>query len=174
MTKLRSGASMEGAVSAEIIQVVEVTFKTMFGVLPKASGSEVFEHCAIRADISGVIPLDELKQNEMNGTLVLSFPEETIYALLEAFYQKPFGNLDPSVQSSVGELTNVLYTTMKKNLNESGTALRSAIPVVIVGSHQHQKLCSFDCTTVANEFSTPVGNFTVYANILRKTDKRVG
>lgn len=160
--------SLEDTMSDEIAAVVGKAFSTMFGISPKVSAARVHASCAVRADVSGVVPLHELREKQVQGTLVLSFPEATLYSLLEIYYQRPFDTLNGTAKASVGELTNILYSMIKKNLNETGTALRSAIPSVIVGPHQHEEHCSFDCTTVVIDFSTNKGQFTVYANVERE------
>ncbi|MGZ3660155.1 MAG: chemotaxis protein CheX [Bdellovibrionota bacterium] len=139
-------------------------FADMFAITPTAANARVYSKCNVKADVSGYV---ELQERQVHGTLVLSFPEETIYALLERFYKKPFHEVNNSVQSSVGELTNILYTMVKKSMNETGSSLKSAIPSVIVGSDQHNEFCNFACTTLAIDFSTSFGRFTVYANLDR-------
>jgi CheY-specific phosphatase CheX len=162
-----SDVQLEESVSNEIIGVVNKTFVALFGVSTAASEVRAHQTLNVKAAVSGVIPLHELRAKQVQGTLVLSFPEDTIYGLLTKFYNKPVKQVDNSVKSSVGELTNIIYTTIKKNLNTMGTNLRSAIPSVIVGDDQHEKFCKFNCTTLVIDFNTNFGQFTVYANVER-------
>jgi len=117
----------------ELAQVLVVgmkkTLQTMFRVSAIDQPFRVEEHPLSEAPISGIV---EIFQEKNEGTLRISFERETIFHILGSLYRRKFTDIDKCVKDGVGEITNVLYGALKKNLNDSGCSYRQAIPVVVV------------------------------------------
>src|SRR4051812_30078869 len=105
----------------EIAYGVHSTLSNMFGIKPEMGEYRIEKNTSIKADVSGIIVV---MRDVADGTLVVSFPKETIFAMLSKMYRKPFTEIDNSVRMGVGELTNIIYGVMKSNLNKSGYSFK--------------------------------------------------
>jgi chemotaxis protein CheX len=155
----------------EISFGVHSTFTSMFGLRPTPAVHVLENECTVKGDISGIIGL---YQDHVEGALIVSFPLQTIFAILGKMYKREFTEVDKSVRSGVGELTNIIYGVMKTNLNKSGHGFKMAIPNVIIGS-QHAIAATNPGTTLVVPFETDSGSFTVlltlYPDHLAKPSK---
>jgi chemotaxis protein CheX len=146
----------------EVDHGVSKTFSTMFGIMPVA-GQHTFDHeSASKADISGFVGL---AQARVEGVLVISFPQETIFAMLSTMYKKPFNEVDKSVRSGVGELTNIVFGVMKTNLNKNGFALKMAIPNVIFGDQHSVMSSAVEGKSFTIPYMTDSGPFSVHLTL---------
>ena len=142
------------AISAAVAQTIQATFSTG----AKQESRMPAPDQKLKADVSGILTLS---QKDAGGLLVISFPRETICKLLARVYGKTLNKGDPAVNMAVGELTNVVYASAKKGLNENGHELGMAIPSVIVGD-QHFVFAHFRGEITEQTFSTADGPFKVY------------
>lgn len=154
---------LDEALVQKIIQGVHATFVNMVGITPRAQGHKILHEIDILGDVSGIITL---MQETMNGTFVVSFPKETILAMLGRIYKKPFTEITPSVKSGVGELTNMIYGATKASLNRTGYAFKMARPNVILGE-QHTVLGGAPGPSLLIPFSTTIGDFNVILSLER-------
>lgn len=117
---------------------VRDVFLSMFN-LEAETGKPRFEQDHVnQGDVSGTVGM---VQEEMEGTLTVSFPKRTIFNILGQIYGREFTTVDQSVKEGVGELTNVIYSMIKRGLNDTGYAFKMAIPDIIVGdNHQIFKI----------------------------------
>jgi chemotaxis protein CheX len=146
----------------EVDHGVSKTFSTMFGITPKA-GPHTFDHeSGGKADISGFVGL---AQARVEGMLVISFPQETIFAMLSKMYKKPFNEVDKSVKSGVGELTNIVFGVMKTNMNKNGFALKMAIPNVIFGDQHSVTSSAAEGKSFTIPYMTEAGPFSVHLTL---------
>ncbi len=133
-------------------------FSTTFGVKAELRKSEDVGTEPIVGDVSGMVSLHE---NQNEGHMMVVFPKETIFSLLEKIYGQRFTELNKSVKDAVGEVTNVLFGMIKKNLNEEGFHFRMALPSVIVMGANHEVWPDPQDPAQVLSFSTPVGSFSV-------------
>ncbi|MGZ3770806.1 MAG: chemotaxis protein CheX [Bdellovibrio sp.] len=141
----------------EITNGVNQTFSQMLGVKPQAMPPVEMSECRLEGDVSGLI---SVVGQDVNGVLLLTFPKETIFALLEKIYRKKIDSLNPSVKSGVGELTNVVFGVLKTSLNKQGFGIKMAIPSVILGD-QHTVISVGEGPHLMMPFKTDKGNFSV-------------
>lgn len=146
----------EGLVK-EINFGVYSTFTSMFGLKPAPEKFFVEQECKVNGDVSGVVGLT---QDRVEGALIVSFPQQTIFNILGKMYKKEFVEVDKSVRAGVGELTNIVFGVVKTNLNKSGFGFKMAIPNVVVGD-QHTVAITNPGTTLVIPFQTESGPFTV-------------
>ncbi|MCB0364686.1 MAG: chemotaxis protein CheX [Bdellovibrionaceae bacterium] len=120
---------------ADIVESnVRDVFLSMFNLEAK-TGEHRFERDHVdQGDVSGTVGM---VQQEMEGTLTVSFPKQTIFNILRDIYGRDFEEVDQTVKEGVGELTNVIYSMVKRGLNELGYDFKMAIPDIVVGEN-HQ------------------------------------
>lgn len=135
----------------------------MLSLKPCPRAYKIVESFTPNADISGFV---YLKDEYIEGTLMVSFPQQTIFNMLKAIYFKEFTEFDKSVKSGVGELTNVVFGIFKKNLNRNGFNFKMCIPTVIMGP-QHSVEAVTPNKTLVVPFETDVGNFTVTVTVFK-------
>jgi chemotaxis protein CheX len=146
----------------EVDQGVIQTFSAMFGLKPVRGAHSFDKESEVRGDISGFVGL---AQNRVEGVLVVSFPQETIFAMLSKMYQKPFTEVDKSVRSGVGELTNIVFGVMKTNMNKNGFELKMAIPNVVFGDHHSLMVSVKEGKSLSIPYDTEAGRFSVHLTI---------
>lgn len=109
---------------------VEQAFEQLFGIQVKASSHNIIRGHVNKGDISGILGM---VQNRMEATLTLSFDKPTVLGIMTKFYGEKVTDIDLRVRQGVGELTNIIYAMMKKNLNDTGHTFQMAIPNVVFG-----------------------------------------
>lgn len=132
-------------------------FSNLFGVTPKVGAHSVRNDFVSQGDISGILGMI---QERIEATLVVSFQKNTIFSLLEKMYGNPFKEMDNSVKQGVGELTNIIYAGMKKDLNEKGHKFKMSIPTVVIGAN-HSVYNIHNGKTLIIPFGTDSGDFFV-------------
>ncbi len=146
----------EGLVK-EINFGVYSTFTSMFGLKPNPEMHFIEQECVAKGDVSGIVGLT---QDRVEGALIVSFPQETIFHILGKMYKKEFTEIDKSVKAGVGELTNIIFGVVKTNLNKNGFGFKMAIPNVIIGA-QHTSAITNPGMTLVIPFQTESGPFSV-------------
>lgn len=108
--------------------------------------------------ISGMVALREV---ETQGTLSLGFPNETALLIFSKFYGDKIEHVDQRVIEGVGEITNMVYGSLKNRLNSEGFDFQMFIPVVVVGGdfeHLKDMKCK-NCVTI--HYSSSQGSLWV-------------
>jgi chemotaxis protein CheX len=139
------------------IAAVQGALATMFGVRAVPGPYSLQKDFVSHGDISGILGM---VQERMEGTLVVSFEKATIFGILKRVYGREFSEVDSSVRQGVGELTNIIYSSMKKALNERGHSFKMAIPNVVIGS-SHSIINLHEGQTMVVPFSVEGGSFYV-------------
>jgi len=145
------------ALVKEINFGVYSTFTSMFGLKPNPEAHFIEGVCLAKGDVSGIVGLT---QDRVEGALIVSFPSDTIFAILSKMYRKQFTEIDKSVKAGVGELTNIIFGVVKTNLNKNGYGFKMAIPNVIIGD-QHTVAITSPGSTLVIPFKTESGTFSV-------------
>lgn len=117
-------------IAKEIERGAQETFGNMIGVKPVAGPYKLERECQVQGDISGII---NVVQENISGTMIVSYPHETIFYILEKMFRTPITKVDNTVREGVGELTNIIYGVIKTNLNRTGYHFQMAIPTVVLG-----------------------------------------
>ena len=139
----------------EVHHGVHTTLAGMFGIRPVAEQHFIEEECAANGDVSGIVGL---VQERIEGVLIVSFPRDTIFAILGMIYGRKFSEIDNSIKAGVGELTNIIFGVVKSNLNRNGFTFKMALPNVIIGA---QHVITNPGTTLVIPFRTEAGTFKV-------------
>lgn len=107
-------------------------------------------------DVSAVIGLT----GEANGTISISFPEQSIAAVVSRMFGEPVSGLEGELADAVGEISNMISGQARQQLEKTGKLLHGAIPSVIVGkNHQISHFTTYP--VIAVPFETPEGGFTI-------------
>lgn len=108
-------------------------------------------------DISGVIGL---VSESFNGSVVISFPEQTFLKVMSRMLEEEFTSLTKEISDGAGELTNMIFGQAKIVLNEKGYGIKTALPSVVTGKdHTVSSLTSGPIVVIP--FETDVGAFFV-------------
>lgn len=117
---------------SDLINAVHSTIAAVSGIKTQVEATKEMdlEHpCS--GDISGTVGMI---QTQLEGSLIVSFPQETISALIEPIYGTRFNEINDSVKECVGELTNMIYGQVKESLNQRGYRFQMAIPNIVIGA----------------------------------------
>ena len=145
----------------EIHQGIDMTFSNMFGMKPIPGAYTITDTNLFDGDISGIISLvQDTPAKTVEGTLILTFPSETIFSMLTKIYNRQFTSVDKNVKSGVGELTNIVFGIFKANLNRNGFSFQMALPNVIHGDG-HSTYASVPGQTLVIPYKCAVGSFSV-------------
>lgn len=149
--------TLDEKLSLDIIHGVHATMSNMAGLKAEPQPFVINEEVKLCGDVSGIV---SLIQETTTGSLIVSFPKETIFAILSKIYGKPFTEVNTSVKNGVGELTNMIYGVFKANKNKSGYCFRMVVPSVIIGEN-HMVMQSSSSACMSITFISTFGPFTV-------------
>ncbi len=110
-------------------------------------------------DISAVIAMNS---ETYLGSMSISFEKATFLAVLQGMLGEPYTEITPENQDACSELCNQIFGMAKKELNQKGHTIQSAIPSVVVGpAHKIKHSAKGPC--IAVRFKTAQGLFTIEA-----------
>ena len=114
------------------IESTFVVFKTMLGLDPEKEKIYLKEGDKPTYDVSGVIGL----AGDVIGSVVLSFPEELVFLMVENFLGEAKETVDDEVIDAIGEFVNIIAGNTKKYFVEKeNLRFKISIPSVIVGKN---------------------------------------
>lgn len=140
--------SLDEQLLADVITSVTGVFKEGFGLNVTCKSHHVARNQSVSGDVSGMVGL---LQDRLEGNLIMSFSEQTIYAILSRVYARDFKGVDSIVREGAAEMANMVYGYMKTSLNGRGHRLKMALPTVVVG-HAHAILPTDDCKSLVAAF----------------------
>lgn len=93
----------------------------------------------INGDITGLI---DFADDKISGSVALSFPKLTILKIYEAMMGEHIDEINKDVDDIVGEVTNIVVGSAKKEFAELGYIFNISLPLVVVGrdhviNHKH-------------------------------------
>ncbi len=110
---------------------------------------------------TGLIPMNSPKRN---GFMAVSFPEKTLLELLFKMTGERHSSINTEVESSTGEIINIIYGQARKNINQTGLELQSSLPQVIAGP-QHRIWNINVHASIMVPFESELGPFYIIASI---------
>lgn len=117
----------------------------------KKAGEQLF------GDISGVIGI---VSDSFNGSVVITFPEETFLKVISSMLGEEFYKLDKEIIDGAGEVTNMIFGQAKIVLNEKGYGIKTAIPSIVTGK-DHTLSAMTKGPVVVVPFDSTAGKFLV-------------
>jgi chemotaxis protein CheX len=109
------------------LSATQLIFKTMLGLDVKMRQPSLKQDRNVPHDVSGIVGLS----GELAGNIVVSFPVQVAEKLASAFAGADVRADDEEFADAIGELTNMIAGSGKKELN--GMNLAVGIPNVVVG-----------------------------------------
>lgn len=152
---------LDETLARDLIAGVQTTLVMMFGVNAKPGDLRYEDESCVTGDVSGIVGM---VQEKNEAVLVLTFKKETIFYIVSKMYKRPFQEIDKTIRDCVGELSNIIYGTLKKALNSRGFIFKPAIPNVIVGN-DHSISNMFTGKSLVIPFSTEAGEFYIQITV---------
>ena len=137
------------------------TFRTMLNLDVKPGQPKLKTEPFPTYDISGIIGLSR----DAKGSIILSFPKTVALNIVSKFLETELKIVGPDVTDGIGELTNIIAGSAKKDLKNMQISI--SLPTVIVGKN-HQVSCPKDTPEVLIPFESPIGNFTLEVSFKTK------
>src|SRR3954466_3048776 len=139
------------------VNSARTVFSTMCGITTTVQRPHVKGTPSTSYDVSGLIGFS----GEVIGSVVVSFQRDAAIKLVSAFTGSEISPESPDFADAVGELTNMIAGSAKKDL---GATASITVPTVILGSgHVIARLSDVPCIVIP--CSTPFGEFAVEVNI---------
>lgn len=102
------------------------------------------------------------------GTLSLGFPKDTILKIVERMVGEPYTELTTENSDASGEMLNIIYSSARKTINETGGFdFKPALPATVIGQQLAVANSSLTGSAIFYDFNSDAGPFTVLV-LLRK------
>ena len=109
--------------------------------------------------VNGVIGM---AGDKLHANFVVSFDEPSILAIVSRMMMEEYTSITEEVVDAVGEITNMIVGSAKRDLEELGFSFDMAIPMMVVGTELEIAQQS-SSVTLQVPFETPEGKFVVEA-----------
>lgn len=116
------------------------------------------ENKLTQGDVTGII---EIKNEALNGRLIISFDKECITDLASKILGEKFEELSPEVIDTADEITNMISGCVRRDLSDAGHVFDVAVPEVVVG--REVEMTGIRGIGLSLPFLTEAGSFTVEA-----------
>jgi chemotaxis protein CheX len=132
---------LDETLAKEIVRAVSGVMRETFNVDVTPGQYETGEGMvSLVGDVSGVIGM---VQSYLEGTLTLCLTYETVRSLLPNVVGKTVSITHEMAVDAVGEITNIIFGQIKRDMSERGYQLKLGIPCVVTGkghfvSHFHR------------------------------------
>lgn len=147
---------MDASLINPFINATINVLETMAFIKCKAEKPYLKKDDVAKGDVTGVIGIT----GESNGTIAVTFEEETILKIVSNMFGEEMKQLNSEVADAVGELTNMISGQARRELEENGKVFEAAIPSVVSGKN-HQITHYTDGPKIAIPFTTDGGRFTI-------------
>ena len=123
--------ALDDTLAQEITRAVCGAMRETFGANVVAGQYETGEGMvSLVGDVSGVIGM---VQAQLEGTLTLCLTFETVRSLLPQIVGKSVSITHEMAVDAVGEITNMIFGQIKRDMGERGYQLKLGIPCVVSG-----------------------------------------
>ncbi len=147
---------MDASLINPFINATINVLETMAFIKCKAEKPYLKKDDVAKGDVTGIIGIT----GESNGTIAVTFEEETILKIVSNMFGEEMKKLNSEVADAVGELTNMISGQARRELEENGKVFEAAIPSVVSGKN-HQITHYTDGPKIAIPFLTDGGRFTI-------------
>ncbi len=138
------------------------TFKSMLRTQITPGKIILIKGAKLSYDISGIIGLS----GGARGTVTLSFPRITALKAVSEFIGEKVVTMDDTVKDAIGELTNIVAGSAKKDLAQY--KINISLPSVITGEN-HKVLGGKEVIPLVVPFSSPLGDFNLIVSFISET-----
>ncbi|MDD3370753.1 MAG: chemotaxis protein CheX [Alphaproteobacteria bacterium] len=131
MSVMQKQISLDETLAKDIVNAVVSSMSHTFNVDVKPGNTEYGEGMvSLGGDISGIIGL---VQDQLDGTLILCMPFETLREILPHVLGKTVEITHEMATDAVGELTNMIFGQVKRELNLRSHQIKLGVPCVVSG-----------------------------------------
>jgi chemotaxis protein CheX len=129
--------------------------KTMCRTDPKPLKPALKKKRVLSGDVSGVI---SLRGSGMHGIVVLSFSKAAILRIVSRMLMEEHTEISAEIKDAVGELTNMIAGSSRRNLEAVGLPFEAGIPTIVMGAHHDVfTIVSERAPTISIPFETDRG-----------------
>jgi len=156
------------------VNAARETFAYMLGVEIEPMRVSADNSVVSGYDVSGIIGLSQVAEDNKQGSVVLSFPEEVARHAVGRILgtEGPVETLDQDAADAIGELINVIAGAAKIGLEALGIdRVATALPTVILGA-QHRVFRLREVQCLRAEFKSEIGRFLLQV-FLRPSVSRI-
>lgn len=114
----------------DVHAAVEKTFAQMFGTKVESTFQTIERGTEPAGDVNVIITLTG---KDPAGALIMSFPKETVFGFLKAFYKRDFTEIDNTVLGAVGEISNIVFGVFKQRVRTKGFQFGMTMPQISSG-----------------------------------------
>jgi len=126
----KSGAKLDVTIVNPFLHAAIAVLESQSKLTPQAGKIFSRPRCSdFPGAVTGTIPLNCAN---FQGFVAISFPEKTALAVAKLMLGEDFSEINEMAQSAVAEITNIVFITGKRKLNEMGFAVDSALPRVYI------------------------------------------
>jgi CheY-specific phosphatase CheX len=143
------------SMAPDVHAAVEQTFSRMLGLTVTSSFAVYEKESVASSDVSGIM---NLVHEKLEGSLIITFPQATLFAVLKNFYKRDFTEIDKVAAAAVGELLNIIFGVLKFRIQPKGMTLGRALPNIVVGAGHKVSNATW---TLCMEFKCEAGDFRV-------------
>ncbi len=130
--------------------------ETMAFVKAKAEKPYLKKDNVAQGDVSAVVDFT----GDANGTVSVTFDEACILNIVSSMLGEEMKELNSEISDAVGELTNMISSQARQEIEKIGIRLHGATPKVITDKN-HELISIVKVPKIAFPFKTDAGNFTV-------------
>ncbi len=122
---------LTSATFEKIGQAIQKTFLNVLNLDFKTSEFHLGPMKYPPKNIAGTVLI---KNSNFQGALSIAIPSEIALHIFSKFYESKIEQIDERILDGVGEITNMVYGCLKKELNKDGLEFEMFVPFISVGS----------------------------------------
>lgn len=131
MSDVQKQICLDETLAKDIVRAVASSMRETFNVEVAPGPAEYGEGIvSLVGDISGIIGL---VQDELDGTLILCMTFDTLRDILPQVLGKSVSVTHEMAVDAVGELTNMIFGQVKRELNDRKHKIKLGLPCVVTG-----------------------------------------
>jgi CheY-specific phosphatase CheX len=150
-------SNFDETIAPDLHHAVEKTLGQMFNL--RVDSTFTFKEKSETITSGDVYGSVSIIHDRYLGSMVVAFPQKTLFSILKALYKRDFTEMDRTTAGAVGELTNIIFAVFKHRLNEKGFFFKMAIPQTVTGGNHRVPDATW---TLDGHFTCPAGEFHVY------------
>lgn len=114
--------------------------------------------------VTGII---SMAGEEYSGSLAISFEADTILKIVSTMLMEEFTEINQDIVDAVGEITNMICGSAKRELDEKGYKFNMASPMIVSGKGVDIRQITTN-EAILVPFESDKGSFVVESNFYKK------
>ena len=158
---------LDADLAALLSDKIQFLFQSTFNFKTQVGDYKISSPYSSDGDIYACVTM---VQKDIEGTLIMSFTKEVALNLASEVYRRNISEVDDTVRDAVGEISNIIYASVKKVLNEKkGHSFQLSIPKVFL-KNDLKNQASFIGRTLVIPINLSLGAFEVFITIEKNTN----